>query len=188
MVSRAPAAEPGSPPSARDAGVNTETLQRSATVGGGSLRQQNGPQTTVSRQPLVAGPAPLNLTTETSGTDNGRVLDTSNFGAHGLPAEPPNDSQISAASTPHTVVHRSTSDPVPAASPSAPTKTFQWGELSRNEEPETSGNNSPPPSALGDEGTDYGEVADQVYDRIERRLRYELLTDLERRGQLTRWR
>lgn len=35
--------------------------------------------------------------------------------------------------------------------------------------------------------TDYAELADEVYDRIERRLRSELFADLERRGHVMEW-
>ena len=37
------------------------------------------------------------------------------------------------------------------------------------------------------EAQDPAELADEIYERIERRLRSELFSDLERRGQLSRW-
>lgn len=37
------------------------------------------------------------------------------------------------------------------------------------------------------EGADAGELADRLYERIERRLRNDLLQEVERRGQLSRW-
>lgn len=37
------------------------------------------------------------------------------------------------------------------------------------------------------DGADAGELADRLYERIERRLRNDLLQEVERRGQLSRW-
>ena len=82
----------------------------------------------------------------------------------------------------------------PARSSSAPSRSMSWrsrrrGTALRGSAPASAGSaaGQPGATAAGGEGTDYEELAEQVYDKIRARLMTELLLDRERAGMLVDW-